>query len=45
MDDENDSHLCAIWHKCESFSRLKLWSKNIGKLLILRWAKIRLWSN
>jgi hypothetical protein len=25
--------------------KIKLWSKNIGKLLILRWAKIKLWSN
>jgi hypothetical protein len=25
--------------------KIKLWSKNIGKLLILRWAKFSLWSN
>jgi hypothetical protein len=25
--------------------KIKLWSKTIGKLLILRWAKIGLWSN
>ena len=25
--------------------KIKLWSKNIGKLLILRWAKIGLGSN
>ena len=24
---------------------IKLWSKNAGKLLILHWAKINLWSN
>jgi hypothetical protein len=24
-------------------ARAKLWSKNVGKLLILRWAKIELW--
>jgi hypothetical protein len=24
---------------------IKLWSKYAGKLLILRWLKIRLWSN
>jgi hypothetical protein len=24
---------------------IKLWSKNIGKLLIIRRAKIKLWSN
>jgi len=25
--------------------KIKLWSKNGGKLLIPRWAKIKLWSN